>query len=82
MKYKINLSEFTKNVVKLFTGSAVANLVTIISLPILTRIYTKEEFGLFQLFTSTVLTSLPFSPLRILSYSSSMPLFPKKLLNE
>ena len=53
---KFKPSEFSKNVAKLFTGSAIANLILIITLPILTRLYSKEDFGLFQLFTSTVLT--------------------------
>ncbi|MDZ7764223.1 MAG: hypothetical protein U5K00_07310 [Melioribacteraceae bacterium] len=58
-------SDFTKNVIKHFSGTAGANLITIISLPILTRIYSPIDFGLFQLMLSTVLTFSVISSLKL-----------------
>lgn len=58
-------SDFTKNVIKHFSGTAGANLITIISLPILTRIYSPDDFGLFQLMLSTVLTFSVISSLKL-----------------
>ena len=43
-------SEFTRNVLTLMTGTVVAQAVPIAISPILTRIYSPEEFGLFALF--------------------------------
>jgi len=43
-------SEFSRNVLILMTGTAVAQAIPIAISPILTRIYTPEEFGLFALF--------------------------------
>lgn len=40
------------NASKLFTGSLVARLTAIATLPILSRLYTPEDFGLFQLLVS------------------------------
>jgi O-antigen/teichoic acid export membrane protein len=43
-------SEFSRNVLILMTGTVVAQAIPIAISPILTRIYTPEEFGLFALF--------------------------------
>jgi O-antigen/teichoic acid export membrane protein len=43
-------SEFSKNVLTLMTGTTVAQAVPIAISPILTRIYTPEDFGLLALF--------------------------------
>lgn len=45
-----NQSEFTRNVLTLMTGTMVAQAIPIAISPILTRIYTPEDFGLFALF--------------------------------
>ena len=45
-------SEFNKNVVMLFAGTAIAQAIPVAISPILTRLYTPEEFGLFALFFS------------------------------
>lgn len=45
-----NKSEFTKNIITLMTGTAVAQAIPIAISPILTRIYTPEDFGVFALF--------------------------------
>lgn len=47
--------EFSKNIFKVFSGSSVAYIIAFASLPILTRIYTVDDFGNFQLLTSIIL---------------------------
>ena len=43
-------SEFSKNVLTLMTGTTIAQAIPIAISPILTRIYTSEDFGIFALF--------------------------------
>jgi len=43
-------SEFSRNVLTLMTGTIIAQAIPIAISPILTRIYTPEDFGLFALF--------------------------------
>ena len=45
-------SEFNRNVLTLMTGTTIAQAIPIAISPILTRIYTPEDFGLFALFVS------------------------------
>jgi O-antigen/teichoic acid export membrane protein len=45
-------SEFTRNVLTLMTGTTIAQAIPIAISPILTRIYTPEDFGLFALYIS------------------------------
>lgn len=47
-------NEFVKNVLSLFTGNALAQSISLVSIPILTRIYTPEEFGAVALFIGMV----------------------------
>ena len=47
-------SEFTKNVLTLMTGTTIAQAIPIAISPVLTRIYTPEDFGVFALFVSLV----------------------------
>ena len=47
-------SEFTKNVLTLMTGTTIAQAIPIAISPILTRLYTPEDFGVFALFTAIV----------------------------
>ena len=42
--------EFNKNVLTLLTGTTVAQAIPVAISPILTRIYTPEDFGLFAIF--------------------------------
>jgi len=42
-------SEFAKNVLTLMTGTTIAQAIPIAISPILTRIYTPEDFGVFAL---------------------------------
>jgi O-antigen/teichoic acid export membrane protein len=43
-------SEFSRNVLTLMTGTSIAQAIPIAISPILTRIYTPEDFGLFALY--------------------------------
>jgi len=45
-------SEFTKNVLTLMTGTTIAQAIPIAISPILTRLYSPEDFGVFALFIS------------------------------
>ncbi len=47
-------NDFVKNVLTLFSWNLLAQAVTLLSIPILTRIYTPEEFGAVALFISMV----------------------------
>ncbi len=43
-------SEFSRNVLTLMTGTTIAQAIPIAISPILTRIYTPEDFGMLALF--------------------------------
>ncbi|MGB4183347.1 MAG: oligosaccharide flippase family protein, partial [Dethiobacteria bacterium] len=45
-------SKFGANVFKLITGNVAAQLITIGAMPIFTRMYTPDDFGIYQLFVS------------------------------
>lgn len=45
-------SEFSRNVLTLMTGTTIAQAIPIAISPILTRIYTPEDFGVYSLFIS------------------------------
>ena len=45
-------SEFSRNVLTLMTGTTIAQAIPIAVSPILTRIYTPEDFGVFALFVA------------------------------
>lgn len=47
-------NEFSRNVLTLMTGTTIAQAIPIAISPILTRIYTPEDFGVFALFVSIV----------------------------
>lgn len=47
-------SEFSSNVLTLMTGTTIAQAIPIAISPILTRIYTPEDFGMFALFIAIV----------------------------
>ncbi|MFZ0390089.1 MAG: oligosaccharide flippase family protein [Calditrichia bacterium] len=64
-------SDFTKNVLKLFSGTTLANGLTILILPILTRLYDKADFGNFQLLVSTIMI---FSVVSSLKYEMAIVL--------
>jgi len=47
-------SEFTKNILVLMTGTTIAQAIPVVISPILTRLYTPEDFGIFALFFAIV----------------------------
>ena len=47
-------SEFSKNVMTLLTGSAIAQFIPLLLTPILSRLFSPEEFGLFAFYISIV----------------------------
>ncbi len=47
-------SEFNRNVAKLISGTALASIINFLSLPVLARIYSVEDFGHFQLLFSLI----------------------------
>jgi O-antigen/teichoic acid export membrane protein len=53
-------SEFSRNVLTIMTGTTIAQALPVAISPILTRIYTPEDFGVFTLFVaiSTILGSI------------------------
>lgn len=52
---KLN-NRFIKNFITLFSGSAISQVIIFITIPIITRLYTEEAFGIYVLFSSTLLT--------------------------
>lgn len=57
-------SEFSKNVLTLMTGTTIAQAIPIAISPILTRIYTPEDFGKYAVFLSIILILAPIATLR------------------
>jgi len=53
-KYLKPTTEFGRNIVKLLTGTTIAQAIPVLITPVLTRLYTPEEFGVFALFFSIV----------------------------
>ena len=51
---KILKSEFVRNVLTLMTGTAIAQAIPVLISPILTRLYTPEDFGVLALFMSFI----------------------------
>ena len=47
-------SEFAKNVITLITGTAIAQALSLIFSPVISRIYNPEDFGFFAIFMSIV----------------------------
>lgn len=47
-------SDFKKNIITLMSGSAIAQAIPILISPILTRVYTPEEFGIFALYMAFI----------------------------
>jgi lipopolysaccharide exporter len=45
-------SSFSRNILTLLTGSSISQIIPIVISPLLTRIYTPEDFGLLAIFTS------------------------------
>lgn len=47
------MNTFLKNVLTLFSGTAIAQIIGIALVPVLTRLFTPEEFGVFYIFVTT-----------------------------
>ena len=50
---------------QLATGTLIAQVLSIVALPVLSRLYSEQEFGKFTLLTSTSATLLPLATLRL-----------------
>jgi O-antigen/teichoic acid export membrane protein len=55
---------FAKDVFTLFSGSLIAQLISILFSPVLSRIYTPEDYGLFALYFSVLSILIVIAPLR------------------
>lgn len=64
-------SAYARNVLKLFYGTSLKNLITFLALPVLTRLYAPEDIGLFQLLLSV---SMTFSIVSTLKYEMAIVL--------
>jgi len=56
--------EFAKNVAKVVTGSLVSQVIALTSIPVITRIYPPNEFGLFAIFLSVIMILSSISTLK------------------
>lgn len=54
MKSALPKSEFARNVLTMMSGTTAAQLIPILLMPVLSRLYTAEEFGAFALFMGIV----------------------------
>jgi O-antigen/teichoic acid export membrane protein len=52
IKNYINRSEFTKNTLTLFTGASIAQVIPVLISPVLSRLFTPQDFGLLALYMS------------------------------
>jgi O-antigen/teichoic acid export membrane protein len=50
--FNIKITDFARNVLTLMTGSTIAQAILMASTPILTRIYTPDDFGLVAIYVS------------------------------
>jgi lipopolysaccharide exporter len=64
-------SAYARNVLKLFYGTSLKNLLTFLALPVLTRLYSPQDIGLFQLLLSV---SMTFSIVSTLKYEMAIVL--------
>lgn len=67
------MTEFLRNVAKLLKGSAVGQLVTLLSLPVLSRLYGPEAFGVVQASLSVLAVLTILSSLRLEVATLSVP---------
>ncbi|WP_299434152.1 oligosaccharide flippase family protein [uncultured Aquimarina sp.] len=74
VKATVLKSLFVKNVLKVSTGTFLAQLLMLIGMPIITRLYDKEIIGVYALFVSTISITTSFVTL---AYDTTIVL-PKK----
>lgn len=65
----IRRSRFFNNVIAAMTGVAAAQLITFLSMPVITRLYTPQDFGLLATFTALIGI---LAPLATLSYTNAI----------
>ena len=66
MLIKFNIkSEYAKNIVTLVTGTAIAQVIPIVIMPMLTRLYTPVEFGMFGMYIGIVSLLLVISTFKL-----------------
>lgn len=53
MKPKINATDFVRNIFTLATGTSIAQVIPVLIAPVLTRLFSPDDFGLLALFVST-----------------------------
>ena len=68
------MAAFFSNILKLVSGNIIAQIIGILLIPVITRLYLPEDFGIFQLFSSIFTILVIFS---CLSYQLAIML-PKK----
>jgi len=54
LREKIAASDFIKNAAKLMAGTVIAQVITVMASPLLTRLYTPADFGTFSFYSSIV----------------------------
>uniref|UniRef100_UPI0040487909 lipopolysaccharide biosynthesis protein n=1 Tax=Algoriphagus sp. TaxID=1872435 RepID=UPI0040487909 len=52
-KFKLT-SEFSRNIITLMTGTIISQAISVVIIPILTRIYSQSDFGQYALYSSLV----------------------------
>lgn len=70
MKFKLKDGIF-KNIGMLASGAIIARMISMISYPFITRLYSPGDFGILSIFTSLIALALPFATMR---YSVAIPL--------
>lgn len=75
IREKINSSEFAKNIMIIFSGSVVAQILPILFMPILSRLYGPKEYGILGLYVSIGSIAVAISTLR---YSQAIQISEKK----
>lgn len=65
MKKIIYRNQIIKNMLKLVSGSVIAQFITFVISPILTRIYAPDEFGIFSIYSSILLILISIGSLRL-----------------
>src|SRR5690606_34831965 len=65
----IRRNRFFNNVIVAMTGVAAAQLITFLLMPVITRLYTPQDFGLLATFTALIGI---LAPLATLSYTNAI----------
>lgn len=68
---KIVRSEFAANVLRLMTGTTLSQVITFMAMPLLSRLFSPEEFGIYAFYTSLITLLVVFSTGR---YELAIPL--------